>query len=52
MRLKQFFFAYMIVHYRSSHDESKYKVECHLHISDVSEDSLVVVDDDCGSQVG
>jgi len=30
----------------------KYKAESHLHISYVSEASLVAVDDDCGSQVG
>jgi len=54
MRLKQFFFAYkiQIVHQRSSQDETKYKAELQLHISDVLEARLVAVDDDCGSQVG
>jgi len=38
-----FLSIYKIVHY---------KAECHLHVSDVLEASLVAVDDDCGSQVG
>jgi len=33
-------------------ERKKYKAECHLHISDVSEANLVALDDDCGSQVG
>jgi len=43
---------HIIVHYRSSQDEKIYKSECHLHTSDVSEASLVAVDNDCGSHVG
>jgi len=52
MRLKQFFCIHDCAFYGSSQDEKKYKAECHLHISDVSEASLVAVDDDCGFQVG